>query len=212
MRFRYLLWDFDGTLFDTYPPLADSIKRALADFGKDEPRESINALLSQTLDGTLTTLTEKYALDRDEFKRRMYDYWEQVPVEAYAPFPGVVEFCQRFFAAGGQHYIYTHRGRETLMLMLEHHALSDLFAGLMTRDNGFPRKPDPTGFNALIDTYHLPRAELLSVGDRNLDTLAGKAAGIKTCLFNASPTPDAPPDYVIASFDDLGPVVGLPTA
>ena len=213
MHFRYLLWDFDGTLFDTYPPLADSIERALADFDAPEPRDSINALLSQALDGTLTTLAEKHALDRDDLNHRMYHYWEQVSIDVYVPFPGVIDLCRRFVGAGGQNYIYTHRGLDTLMVMLNHHAVTDLFAGIMTRDNGYPRKPDPTGFNALIEKYDLRRADLLTIGDRDLDILAGQAAGIKTCLFNALPGPgvghNVEPDYVIDSFDELGPIVGL---
>jgi phosphoglycolate phosphatase-like HAD superfamily hydrolase len=209
MHFHYLLWDFDGTLFDTYPPLAESIARALADFGATEPRDSINALLSQTLELTLTTLADKHALDREVFEQRVVYYWRQVPIEAYAPFPGVVDFCERFIAAGGKNYIYTHRGRSTMLPMLEHHNLTHLFAGMMTRDEGHPRKPDPTGFNALIEQYNLPRAELLTIGDRDLDILAGQAAGIATCLFNAQPGPGVQPDFVIASFEELGPVVGL---
>ncbi|MBN1562198.1 MAG: HAD hydrolase-like protein [Anaerolineae bacterium] len=209
MHFRYLLWDFDGTLFDTYPPLAESIERALADFDATEPRAAINALLSQTLDLTLTTLVDKFALDHDAFKQRLYHYWEQVPLDAYTPFPGVIAFCERFIAANGQHYIYTHRGRATMMPMLEQHNVTHLFAGSMTRDNGYPRKPDPTGFNALIDHYNLPRAELLTIGDRDLDIQAGQAAGIKACLFNAQPGPGVEPDYVIASFAELDAIVEL---
>ncbi len=209
MHFRYVLWDFDGTLFDTYPPLADSIERALADSGKTEPRDFIIDLLNQTLDLTITTLTKKNTLDREEFENRLYEYWAKVPIDAYPPFPGAIDLCQRFVNAGGQHFIFTHRGQNTLMQMLDHHSMTNLFSGIMTRDNGYPRKPDPTGFNALIDTYGLSRADLLTVGDRDLDILAGQAAGIKTCLFNALPSPGVQPDYMIASLDELRPVLGL---
>jgi phosphoglycolate phosphatase-like HAD superfamily hydrolase len=168
MRFDYLLWDFDGTLFDTYPPLIDSIARALADSGISEPRDSIDGLLSQTLALTLTTLADTHDLDRAELERQTYHYWRQVPIEAYAPFPGVIDLCRRFIRAGGQHYIFTHRGLDTLMQMLNHQGVAELFARIMTRDDGYPRKPDPAGFNALIARYELPRDRVLTIGDRDL--------------------------------------------
>jgi beta-phosphoglucomutase-like phosphatase (HAD superfamily) len=33
MRFRYLLWDMDGTLFDTYPGINRAVVEAFAEFG-----------------------------------------------------------------------------------------------------------------------------------------------------------------------------------
>ena len=36
--FTDILWDFDGTLFDTYPGLVDTMLRALSDEGiREEP-------------------------------------------------------------------------------------------------------------------------------------------------------------------------------
>ncbi len=38
-----LIWDFDGTLFDTYPLMAQSLRQALLDEGRDVPLEHIRA-------------------------------------------------------------------------------------------------------------------------------------------------------------------------
>ena len=44
--FRNIIWDVDGTLFDTYPAIAQAIKAALHELGKDA---SLNNILRQLL-------------------------------------------------------------------------------------------------------------------------------------------------------------------
>ena len=39
--FTDIIWDFDGTLFDTYPPMTEAFKRALNDLGYDDDEKHI---------------------------------------------------------------------------------------------------------------------------------------------------------------------------
>ncbi|RPI99911.1 MAG: HAD family hydrolase, partial [Chloroflexi bacterium] len=126
-----------------------------------------------------------------------------------APCAGVILACQRVLAAGGRNYIITHRGSASLMALLDWYRVGGLFADFVTRDDGFPRKPDPAAFNAVIDRHGLCRDEVLVVGDRKLDVLAGQAAGVHTCLFAEQPVPEVTPDHLIARFDELSAVLGL---
>lgn len=54
MRFGYLLWNFDGALFDTYPPLIRAMAGALVALGHTVSEARISALLADTID-TLST-------------------------------------------------------------------------------------------------------------------------------------------------------------
>jgi HAD superfamily hydrolase (TIGR01509 family) len=209
MHFKYLLWDFDGTLFDTYPPLIQAVERALAELGTEEARDVIAERLSDTLAACIADLAQAHQLDPALFEARIDYYWRKTTPKDSPPFPGVIHACQRLLAAGGSNYIVTHRGRESLMALLGWYKVAGLFADMLTRDDGYPRKPDPAAFNALLDRHQLRRDQTLVIGDRKLDILAGRAAGMHTCLFNASPTPDAPPDYVISCFDELPAILGL---
>ena len=59
-----LIWDFDGTLFDTYPLMAQSLRQALLDEGRDVPLEHIRALMNVTLGHALEQLkVSQRALD-----------------------------------------------------------------------------------------------------------------------------------------------------
>ena len=211
MRFDYILWDFDGTLFDTYPPLVRAIEQALAEWGARVPAGRIRALLTDTLANTIDTLSGEFGLDRDEFTARVtrYRHANASPADCL-PFPGVIALCERFMAAGGANLLFTHRDLPTLHTLLATHKADHLFLDILTTDNGYPRKPDPAGFRALIERNALPRDRVLAVGDRDLDILAGKGAGIATCLYDAKPSPDALPDFCIASWGELAALLELP--
>lgn len=203
MRFKYLLWDFDGTLFDTYPPLIRSMEQALADFGIVEPREEIERLLNITLADCFNTLVARHGLDAAQFDARLDVYHANVTIQDRPPFPGAIRVCERLVAAGGTNYIFTHRPRPSLYEFLEAFGVAGLFADCLSTADGYPRKPDPAGFIALIERHALPREDVLAVGDRDLDILAGQGAGVRTCLFSTPPSPGVTPDYRITAFDEL---------
>lgn len=209
MRYPYLLWDFDGTLFDTYPPLIRSFERALADFGIVEPREEIMRLLNITLDDCFRTLVARHHLDAAQFDARLDAHHAHVTIQDRPPFPGAIRVCERLIAAGGRNYIFTHRPRASLFQFLDGFGVSGLFADCLTTAEGYPRKPDPAGFVALLEKNALPRAQVLAVGDRDLDIAAGQGAGLHTCLFSPQPVPGVEPDYRIADFAELEHILGL---
>jgi phosphoglycolate phosphatase-like HAD superfamily hydrolase len=76
------------------------------------------------------------------------------------------------------------------------------FTGCLAHDDGYPKKPHPAAFEAMIKTRNLRREETMAVGDRDIDVLAGQAAGIFTCLFGRK-ADGAVADLTISSFDEL---------
>ena len=48
----------------------------------------------------------------------------------------------------------------------------------------FPRKPDPTALNWLIDKHSIVKENALMIGDRDIDIIAAHNAGIAGCLFD----------------------------
>lgn len=208
MPLRYLLWDMDGTLFDTYPAMTRALVRAFADLGVTVPAELVASLISRTFEHCLDTLCPRHGLDQEAVLARYRQHYRETGVEEQPPFPGVMRVCRRVVQAGGANYIFTHRGRDSLDRFLNFYGVADLFADTLTVDDGYPRKPDPGGFLALIEKHHLPKSAVLVIGDRELDILAGQAAGVKTCLFG-EPEPGLAPDYVIGSYEELEAILEL---
>jgi phosphoglycolate phosphatase-like HAD superfamily hydrolase len=110
--------------------------------------------------------------------------------------------CEHIRRSGGQNVIVTHRGPEGTAELLAASGLTAWFSGCITRADGYPRKPDPAAFNAIIERCALARDETLAIGDREIDVLAGRAAGVLTCRFGHD-SADTVADLAMHDFGEL---------
>jgi phosphoglycolate phosphatase-like HAD superfamily hydrolase len=114
----------------------------------------------------------------------------------------VKEVCEYIRARGGLNLIVTHRGRAGLDRLLAAHRLTDYFADSTSNDDGYPRKPDPAAFVALIKKHQLPRETALGLGDRDIDVLAAQAAGIRAAFFGMNNSTTSP-DFIYMDYAQL---------
>ena len=143
-----------------------------------------------------------HGLDQEALESAFGRAYDSTNPSEQPPFSGVREVCQRIVRSGGRNVIVTHRGPRGTAELLAAADLAPLFCDCITHADGFPRKPDPAAFNAVIDRNGLRRDETLAIGDRDVDVQAGRAAGVVACLFGSGdPAGDA--DLVIADFGEL---------
>jgi phosphoglycolate phosphatase-like HAD superfamily hydrolase len=199
---RNIIWDADGTLFDTYPAIASAFKAALADLGKEAALDWIESLAKKSVGFCQTTLAEHFQVTEDDIERKFVEHYDQIKYEDQPAFPGVAAICEYICSIGGKNVIVTHRRELGTAGLLAANRMTGLFAGYLTNDDGYPKKPDPAAFEAALREYGLERAETISVGDREIDVLAGRAAGLFTCLFGAE-LDGVPADLTISNFDEL---------
>jgi len=199
---RNIIWDFDGTLFDTYPALIQAFSRTLGDYGVQIPQELIvrQSRLSLTLYGD--ELAKQYDLDPEEMQQRYLGYYASYPLDDQKPFPGVRQVCEYICSRGGTNVIVTHRNAASVRRLLKVYDMETYFADLITTEGGYPLKPDPTMFEEVIRRCALKLRETLAVGDRDLDIQSGDAAGVHTCLFGPAAT-GVEPVLRITSYKNL---------
>ena len=184
-----ILWDFDGTLMDTYPAYA---KLFCEELGRPCSEQEMFDLLKVTFGHAFKTL----GLTGEQIEH-LRKKERQLKPEAFQAFPGV----ETVLAAAELNVIMTHKNREGAHAILRAHGLEKYFTEIVTADDGFPNKPDPASYRYLHEKYHLD----LAVGDRELDILPAKAIGIRTCLFQ-NHTPGA--DYYVDRYDQFFDVLG----
>lgn len=199
-----LIWDVGGTMFDTYPATTAAFLSALEEEGIRAPAEWVRALARVSQQHCAETLAQTYHLDYDRLWARYRAYLKDAPPEQQPPFPGVVAACEAVIAAGGGNYIATHRERALVERLLRYHRLDALIAGVRCTSDGFPRKPDPAMLDDLARTFTLERSRTLVLGDREIDLLAGQAAGMRTCLFGDAQL-NFTPECAIQHYRDLLP-------
>ncbi|WP_288762840.1 HAD hydrolase-like protein [uncultured Lacticaseibacillus sp.] len=175
-----VIWDFDGTLFDTYPGMMAALRAVLAGYGDQRTTEellvaakqdSVRAILrdfAQTHpDTTLAGLDQAYhAKEHDTNLQPL-------------PYPGARTALDAVVKAGGRNFLWTHRD-DVAWRLLDRNDLRGLFAGGTTISMHFARKPNPESLLYLQREFGLSAHRTVVVGDRALDVAAGKAAGFAT--------------------------------
>lgn len=184
---RNILWDLDGTLFDTYPGIARAFQAAFLEFGADIPYSDLYDLSRVSFRHCLETVCTQTRLPPDLVYTSFLALYAAIPLESSPPFPGAREVCAEIHARGGKNIIVTHRAAESARRLVSAHAFGTLIDGVIGGDEGFPRKPAPDAFQAALTRWQLAPFDSLAVGDRDLDLQAGKAAGVAVAAFGSGP-------------------------
>ncbi|MFC4410123.1 HAD-IA family hydrolase [Chungangia koreensis] len=185
-----ILWDFDGTLIDTYPVYTELLYRVL---NNQYEREEIYRQLKVSFGHAFHhfQMTDEQV---EEFKRIERGI---LPDQA-KPFDGVEEVLK--FAS--MNVIMTHKDRNSVELFLKHHGISHFFTEIVSVEDGYPRKPDPASYRYLHEKYTID----LAIGDRELDLNPAKKLGISTCMFQGE---SVIADYRLNQYRDFFDVVKI---
>ena len=178
------LWDFDGTLADTYPMLTDVLVRLMHRHDVTVTPESVLSLLKVSLLFACTMLSALCGISAETLLAECREEEGNRFLEQLAAVEGIPETLAQLTTHGFRHYVVTHRDlrcREAL----EKLGLLSYFSGFVTAEDGLPRKPAPDLVNCCMSRYGLQPDECVIIGDRPLDTRAGQAAGIRTVLLDA---------------------------
>lgn len=199
---KHFIWDFDGTLVDTYPNLVRYMTLALSDFGITvEPVEILEKMM-ENIPYAIEYYTQRY--DLTELKER-YDYHYSIgKTDDVQTFENVTAVLQRIQQMGGYNYIYTNRGI-TLDALLDKIQLRDYFTEIIKAgDPEFEYKPSPRPILYLMEKYGATPDNTAMVGDRKCDLESGYQAGCKTIHLLTPTVPQYPPcDWRISNFKEM---------
>jgi phosphoglycolate phosphatase-like HAD superfamily hydrolase len=199
---RHLIWDMDGTLFDTYPAFTTAFLAVLADYGHYREPEMVIDLARVGLSHCAAALAEAYQLSHSALVQGFSLHYSEIPFTQQPLMPGGQALCANIVSLGGKNVIVTHRQRRSTIGLLEAHGLGTLIADSITGDDGFPKKPDPTGMQVIMARNGIVAHEGLAIGDRVLDIVAGHAAGLRTCLLGEVDS-QVQPDYRVDHLDEI---------
>ena len=189
MKFTEFFWDFDGTLFDTYPRINSAMMKALNELGVQIEMEALARMTKVTVGHAASILLPGR---EKEVMQRYRAHYASMGIETFLPYEGAFRMLKSVCEHGGRNYLYTH-SRSYTIDVLKYYGVDSLFADFITGDDGFASKPAPDALLSMIDKRHLDPAKCIMMGDRDIDLLAGQNAGIAGCMFD--------PDGYYADFD-----------
>lgn len=197
------IWDFDGMLFDSYPHITSAFLKTLAQFGKDADYDEAKSLLEITF----ATAFERYDVTEEEravFREHEHNY-ELKPIAV--PFENTYKVLEELFNSGKKHFLYTHRGFESSQYYLKKYDMAKFFTAFVDSSMNFASKPAPDAVNYICDTYNLDRSETVMIGDREIDVLSGKNAGVYGCLFTVKENVQSAADFIIKDISEVSDII-----
>lgn len=177
--YKFVLFDFDGTVFDTVEGITKSVRYALNKRGMDAELESLRCFAGPPLG---QTFMEKFGYTEEEARQAVKDYRERyIPIGLYecSPFEGMKELLERLRQEGVKLGIATLKPLYMARTLLEKEDMLRLFH---------------VSCGADPDKMHETKAEILSramaelgadadstvyVGDTKFDVHGAHECGVK---------------------------------
>ncbi len=210
-QIRHFIWDFDGTLFDTYPTIIGFLRSALQEYGYDCDPDEAMTLMLDTIATARNYYADLYGIDREALlERYMHYHATRTPLLPAKPFDGVQEVLKYICQSGRYHYIYTHRDDTETVRYLEKYGLSEYFREIVgTTSPHFAPKPSPDSVLYLMKKYGMTVQNTALVGDRGCDLESARNAGIRTVHLQC---PIAPQQlectWRVSSFQEMRSLIG----
>ena len=201
---EHFIFDFDGTISDSYP-LFVKICHEIAD-EKGLPFEVDDVTLDRALKTNVKTgfccLGWDKLFDITEFNHIFAEHQALHKLD-FHPFPDAVALLDNIAKCGKKSYLYTHSGA-IVKDMLQNMGLLDHFEFILDSSYGFPAKPAPDALLYLLERLGLDARSCMMIGDRPIDAQAGMNAGMLGCLWDADNLfPEFIPDIRVRSLLDI---------
>ncbi|QVI35972.1 haloacid dehalogenase [Lacticaseibacillus chiayiensis] len=197
------IWDFDGTLYDSYPGMMKALRSLVLDNGGQiESQELYRQVKKTSIKKFLTDFGSKVGRSVDELEAE-YHRRARVYLHDIHPYPAALSVLTAIKEQGGHNLLLTHRDHSAWDILANDHA-DTLFLGGVDSDLDLPRKPAPDAIQYLLKRFQLNPAVTAMIGDRSLDVDAGINAGVKTIYFNVDGLNAAPQaDFQINHLEEI---------
>jgi phosphoglycolate phosphatase len=214
MRFRNIIFDFDGTLTDSRRDIAGAQLWALGQLGFTGHREEqIYPLIGKPLQETFERLLPSEHHHRIPEAIALYaEYYPPRSLVTTSLFPGVRETLTTLRERGHRMAVASTKKGAGILRVTEHFGITPLFDRLQGSD-GIAFKPAPDVILAVLEGEGWAARDTLMVGDTDADVMAGRAAGTATCAvtygaLSAEELSTLHPDFVIHTITSLPAIVG----
>jgi len=169
---KNLIFDLDGTLLDTLPPICKAINITLKHY-KLKYVVSVKECRDYIGYGTPYLLKSAFHNeDRDDYDEAIKYYIKKQLIthkEKVEAFPYLIASLKDLKKKGYKLYIATNKPYEIAELAINKVYGKDFFIDMEAQKNNTPKKPDPYVINAIIKRNKLKRKECIYIGDHECD-------------------------------------------
>ena len=174
MKIDGFIFDFDGTLGDSFPLILSAFKSALArHLGREYTDEEITAHFGVTEEGMLRRMAP--GCWEACLAAYLEEYDRMHPLRARL-FPGIVDVLTLLKQRGARLAIVTGKGPRSMAISLRHLGLADYFSQVEVGSAEQPEKP--RAIRKVVSGWGLPPGTVAYVGDAGYDMESAREAGV----------------------------------
>lgn len=191
MNYQGVFFDFDYTLGDSTPAIAEGYRRGFAALGLPEPTvEQVRATVGMTLEDGYALLTG----DRDPARQEAFFHTFQhtvgvkahgddrkLMIEGTVLFPGAAELLRALKSTGARTAIVSTKPGDTIRRIFDYQGQLDLLDLIVGGDEVTHAKPNPEGLRLALEKLGLHAEQVLFCGDTVIDAATAQAGGCDFC-------------------------------
>ena len=204
-KYEYLIFDFDGTLSDTYPVFTDAVLMLAERYGVKADYDTVYSLLKINIGAAL----KHYDLGISD-REKKDEFWEiylSIAMDRQKAYPDAKEILEFARQHGKKSYVYTHSKKWVYDLM-EQMEILEYFDFVLDSTYDFPPKPAPDALNFMCEKCNIDKSKALMIGDRDIDIEVGHNAGMDACLIDEGGFyKDCKAEYRIEVLDSLKSII-----
>ncbi len=184
---KLVLFDLDGTLVDSEDFIVWSFLEAGRRLGVEVDPERVRRMIGYPLDSVLEEVLEPGSVDLEEFKRVRKRIVEENWRSMVRIFPDVLEILE--YLKGKGYILGVASSSVTLRInaFLEFFRLKEFFQVVSGVEEGVRGKPEPDVILRAVAMAGISPRESVYVGDRQVDCIASRRAGVDFILVERSP-------------------------
>lgn len=207
-KISLFVYDFDGTLVDTFADIANSVNLALAEMNiQSLSRETIRRNIGSGVVNLMSRSLEGSGCDDVEMAVSFFQkHYNNHLLDQTKLYPNGREVVEHF--SKKKNAILSNKPISFIEKILTELNFLSPFDAVLGGDSLSERKPNPMGLQLLMTNLNCPVKEVLMIGDSAIDIETGKNAGVLTCgvtygLGNPVSLHNSKPDYLIDNLSNL---------
>jgi phosphoglycolate phosphatase len=207
---RALIFDLDGTLIDSKLDLALAVNAALEEMGRAElPHETIFSYVGQGAPNLIARALGEGANEEECLRGLEFfiKYYSVHKLDNTSVYPGVRETLDTL--KGMPMAILTNKPVGASRGIVEGLGLTGHFQFIYGGNSFERKKPDPMGVESIMREFGAAPAQVMFVGDSEIDVLTARNAGTWVCGvtygFGSHLLAEYPPDLLVDNLTELLP-------
>lgn len=208
--YKYILFDLDGTLLDTFEGVSRSVAHTMEHFRLPVPNETeMRRYLGPPLIESFQKLAGMNEEDAQTAVKVFRERYKRLGIYEYGFFEDIKTVLKELRKMGCTLAVATSKLETVAKTMLEHAGLTDEFTFIGGSVDEPDRRQKSQVISYVIDKLGNPeKSEVLMVGDRDNDIFGAKANGITCCgvlcgYGSREEFEEAGAEYIIEKVEDV---------